>query len=284
MSNGEPTPPMHNVLVIARGAPKPMGMRASGGGIPRVLLAVAAGCVAALPGLRADRATDLSRIHLEALGGRERLDALAALRASGQVVTADRKVRFTMTAARPARVRLETGAAGRTLVQATDGKETPWEIDTGKWPPRYAAMSESAARTFAADAEFDDPLVAGALRGYLAEFTGETMVEGKKLLRVQIERKPMETFSLLLDAETYLIAMRIEKRASADGKVVQIQTRYDDYRPVDGVLFPHRITVVIDARITQQTLIDSIEPNPPLTAETFSRPKAPPPILPDVGN
>jgi hypothetical protein len=93
----------------------------------------------------------------------------------------------------------------------------------------------------------------------------------------------METFALLLDAETYLIAMRIEKRGGAGGKALQVQTRYDDYRPVDGVLFPHRITVVVDGRIVQQTIIENIEPNPPLTPETFTRPKAPPEILPEAG-
>jgi hypothetical protein len=241
-------------------------------------LALVGALLAGAPLLRADRTEDLARIHLEALGGRERIDALAALRATGQVIDAEgRRVRFTMTAARPARVRLETGGGTRTLVQATDGKEPPWEFDTGKWPPRYQTMFENVGRTFATDAEFDDPLVAGAPRGYTADFTGETLVEGRKLLRVVVTRKPAEAFTLLLDAETYLIAIRVEKRSGSGGKTFQVQTRFDDYRPVDGVLLPHKVTIAVDGRVTQQTLIDNIEPNPALTPETFTRPKAPAP-------
>ncbi len=257
-------------------------MRSPVGGISRFAFLASLWLCAWTPAVRADRAEDLARIHLEALGGRERIAAIAALRATGQVITAERKVHFTMVAARPARVRLELGAAGRTLVQATDGKEPPWEIDTGKWPPRYQTMNENAARIFAADAEFDDPLVGGVLRGYTAEFAGETVVERRKLLRVLVQRRPSETFTLLVDAETYLIAMRVEKRPGPNGRTVQVQTRYDDYRPVDGVLLPHRVTITVDGTITQQTLIESIEANPELTAETFTRPKAPPPILPPV--
>ncbi len=224
---------------------------------------------------RADRADDLVRIHVEALGGRERINALAAMRATGDVVTAAGRVRFNLIAARPNRVRLETAGAGtRSLVQASDGQEPPWEFDTGNWPPRYTTMPENVGRTFAADAEFDDPLVAGATRGFAFEYAGETEVDGRKYLRVLVTRKPAESYAVLLDSDTYMIAMRAEKRQVAPGKAVQIVTHYDDYRPVDGVLLPHKITVTVDGKITQQTLVDDVTPNPELTPETFTRPKA----------
>jgi hypothetical protein len=229
-----------------------------------------------VPNALADRSDDVARIHLEALGGKERVAALAAMHATGAVVSRAGRVRFTMVAARPNRLRLETGSGNRTLVQATDGVNPSWEFDTGKWPPRYQNMPENIGRTFATDAEFDDPLVGGKERGYTFEYSGETTVENRRLLRIQVSRPPGETFAVLIDEDTYLITMRVEKRAGGGGKSLQIQTRYDDYRPVEGVLLPHRITVVVDGEITQQTLIDDIDPNPPLTAETFARPKPTP--------
>ena len=71
--------------------------------------------------LRADQAADIAQIHLEAIGGRQRIEALIGLRMSGVVVLGEKRVRFTMIAARPDRVRLETGDNGRTLVNASDG-------------------------------------------------------------------------------------------------------------------------------------------------------------------
>lgn len=223
--------------------------------------------------LSADRAEDLARIHLEALGGRERVTALAAVRATGYVIAAGKRVDFYMIAARPAKLRLEIDGGGRTQVQGYDGEDPPWEFDTGTWPPRYKTMADGPARTFAGDAEFDDPLISGATRGYTLEYGGEVEADGEKYLRVLATRHLKETFSLLLDRETYLIAMRVENRTTVAGRPIQIVTRFEDYRPVEGVLLAHKVTVVVDGRATQQSVIESIQANPAYSRETFSRPK-----------
>ncbi len=222
---------------------------------------------------RADRAADLARIHLEAIGGKERVAALSAMRATGQAIAGGKLVRFTMLAVRPDRLRLETENGARTLVQGTDGVEPPWEFDTGTWPPKYREMAESSARVFAVDAEFDDPLVAGEARGYTLEYAGEVEVGKRKLLRVLVTRKLRETFSVLLDDETYFIVMRVDHRTSPAGRNLQVVTHFDDFRPVAGVLLAHRITVAVDGQPSQQTKIVHIEANPEFKPDVFSRPK-----------
>jgi hypothetical protein len=139
-------------------------------------------------------------------------------------------------------------------------------------------MEATAGRGFTADAEFDDPLVAGPGRGFALDYAGVTEIEGKKYLRMLVTKDLKTTFSLLLDEETYFIVMRIEERTTAAGRKRKIVTRYDDFRPVDGVLLPHRVTLLTDGRIEQQMLMERIETNPEITAETFTRPKpvAPP--------
>ena len=224
----------------------------------------------------ADQAADVARIHVEVIGGKERIDALVGLRASGYVVTGGKKVRFTMIAARPNRLRLETGAEGRSLVQASDGVDVPWKFDTGVWPPRYEPMGVTEGRVFASDSEFDDPLVAGAARGFVCDYAGELEVAGRKVVRILVTRKLTDTFSLLVDAETYFIVARIEHRNSVSGRRVEIVTRYEDYRPVDGVLVPHQVAVLSDGKIVQHTVIENVEANPVVTAETFVRPQTVP--------
>ncbi len=230
--------------------------------------------------VRADPAADIAQIHVEAIGGRQRLAALTGLRMSGVVIMGGQRVRFIMIAARPDRVRLETESNGRTLVNASNGVEPAWEFDTGTWPPHYRLMSEAAAKAFTADAEFDDPLVAGLERGFVLEYAGETEVDGRKLLRVLVTRNLRDTFTLLLDEETYFILLRVEERTTAGGRKRQIVTRYDDFRPVEGVLLPHKVTLLTDGRIEQQMLMEKIEANPELTPETFTRPKAASPEKP----
>ena len=130
--------------------------------------------------------------------------------------------------------------------------------------------------SFASDSEFDDPLVAGAARGFVCDYAGELDVGGRKVVRILVTRKLTDTFSLLVDAETYFIVARIEHRNSVSGRRVEIVTRYEDYRPVDGVLVPHKVAVLSDGKIMQHTVIENVEANPPVTAETFVRPQTVP--------
>ncbi len=219
---------------------------------------------------RADRATDLARIHVEAIGGRQRIEALRALRATGTVVTSGKPVKFVLMAARPNLVRVETGAGGRTLMQGSDGVKPPWEFDSSASPARARPMAEAAAKTFLADAEFDDPLVAGPARGFAFDFVGKTEVAGRAFLRVLVTRNLTENSTLYLDPDTYLIMLRVEQRTSPGGRRVQVVTRYDDFRPVEGVLLPHDIALSIDGRFAQQTKIEVIDGNPTLAAGIFS--------------
>ncbi len=219
---------------------------------------------------------EILEIHVAAIGGRERIEALRTFRAEGHVLSATgAQVKFTLLAARPGHIRVETERGGRTLIQGWDGSSMPWEFDTASWPPRYRDMAVGAARTFMSDAEFDDPLVAGKARGFALDFAGEFDAEGRKTLRVLVTRRLVETFTLLLDEETHLILMRVEQRESAGGRGVRVSTHYADYRPVQGVLLPHTITLSIDGKVTQQTKIARIEANPAHDVSVFSRPVAP---------
>lgn len=213
--------------------------------------------------------------HREAIGGSENLAALRSLRAEGTVQTGGSTVRFQFLAARPAAVRLETERGGRTLVQATDGREPPWEFDTGQWPPTYRAMAPAVARVFVADAEFDNPLVAAADRGYTLEDGGEVQAEGRRWRRILATRRLVETTFLLLDPETGWLALRVEEKEGPRGRKMRILTRYEDPRPVAGVLLPHRVVQEVDGVVRQTTVISRMEANPALDPGLFTRPRPP---------
>ena len=222
---------------------------------------------------RADDAADIARIHLEAIGGRARIEALRTLHMTGYVVVGEKRMKFTLVAARPDRVRLETSSDGRTLVHASDGVAPPWEFDPTASPARYREMSESAGKLFTADAEFDDPLVAGPARGFALDYAGEAVVEGQSFLRVLVTKSLTETFSLLLDPTTYFIMQRVEERATPGGRKRKIVTRYDDFRPVEGVLLPHRVPLSADGRVQQEMVVDLIETNYVVARDAFTRPR-----------
>ena len=220
----------------------------------------------------ADSAADVVRIHIEAIGGLARIQSLKVFRATGRVLTSGAPIRFTMIAARPNRLRMELHYDARTLVQATDGIGPAWELDTEKKNPAATLMSVADAQSFMADAQFDDPLVAAEALGHQLIFGGPVTVDGHKLLKFQVTRKPADTFYVLLDPETYFIVLRVDQTPTDRGLKATVVTRYDDFRPVAGVLVAHEVKVHVDGKLTQHAKIDSIEPNPRLPTTIFTRP------------
>lgn len=240
-----------------------------------LVLTWSAGCAGSAAGRDDPRVVDLIEIHREAIGGRGRIDGLSALRASGRVIAGGKTVTFQLSAARPDRIRLETRAGERMRVQGFDGVAA-WEADSGVPGQRGRTMDAAVAKTFVAAAEFDDPLVAGAGRGFVFEFAGEQVREGRRHLRLLVTRNLTEVFTLLIDATSYLVVARVEQRPGAGGRTTQVVTDWSDFRPVAGVLLAHRIKVSADGRLLQETQIAEIEANPSLGSGEFRPPGAEP--------
>jgi hypothetical protein len=226
-----------------------------------------------LPGSAlADRGAEIARVHLAALGGHARIEALGSVRIFGRAITGDREVWFTLVAARPNRLRLETQFPNRTIIQGWDGVAAPWELDPLK-SARADAMPAATAALFVLDADFDDPLVrAGAGGG--VEFAGESVVNGRPMLRLLVPRGVKENIFVLLDAQTFLIHSRGHQLRGAAG-AMEIVTRYNDYRPIAGVLFAHEVTLLVNGQEKQRTKFERIEPNVVVLAEMFIRPTEP---------
>lgn len=237
------------------------------------------GCMAVLAGAVLARANppavaEIVAVHVAAIGGADRLAELTACQAIGRVTTGGETLSFTMTAARPNRLRMEYRYRDGTLVQATDGKNPPWELDTRTHPTRNRLMSTSAAAAFLAGADFDDPLVAAQKRGDTIEYAGETTVDDRPMLRLLVTQRLSKSFFLLLDAQTYLIVSRLDPKPAAGMERVETLTEYRAYRPVNGVLAAHAVTVWVNGKITEEATLDRIEPNPPLSSDAFARPKS----------
>ncbi len=225
----------------------------------------------AVPGLRADRADDIARIHIEAIGGRMRINLTTTLAATGRVEIDGREMNFRLLAARPNRLRMETEFAGRRLVQGTDGDNPPWQYNPDDQPVVVTRLTGQQARDFAADAEFDDPLVDYAERGYVLDYAGEAMVDDRKVFKLLVTRRLVDSYFLLVDAETYFITRRVTPQVRGGLEVVR-ETIYDDFRPVGGVIMPHRITVKLGDRLLHDTIMVTVTPNIRVLAGSFAPP------------
>ncbi|MBI5381294.1 MAG: hypothetical protein HZA31_05280 [Opitutae bacterium] len=233
-------------------------------------LRIAALCLLFVSAAWADQASTIARIHRDVIGGSTRIAELSALRATGVIRIGSRTLRIGIVAQRPNRVRTVVQAEGSTATQGYDGEHQPWQISSKANPPVPQLMDDSAAREFIADAEFDDPLVAPPERGYTLDYAGETEVDGRRMFRVLVTHRLTGPAELLVDCETYFIVRRLWQRRQAKGREVPMEMRYADFRPVGGVILPHRITVLASGRPAHETVLEEVEANPIISPFTFS--------------
>lgn len=218
----------------------------------------------------AQTGADIARQHAERAG--EKLGKLSAYRAEGRTFIGDKEVPFIMWAQRPDRLRIESSTPSRRLVQVYDGAHPPWtshsEVEGGA--PQLMAGSE--AREFISNADFDDPLVNSEAKGYSVDYAGEDEVDGRTTHKVLVMSKSDDICFLWVDAESNEIVRRMTYRIVQEQRAV-IDTYFKDFRPVAGVMFPHKVEARTNGRAIYTTLIDKMEPNPKkLPADLFARP------------
>ena len=218
-----------------------------------------------------DLAGDIARIHVEAIGGMERVDRLKSIRAAGAVRLGTNEMEFQMWAERPNRIRMEISRATVTLVQGWDGKNEPWlrEGTAGQ----MITMKGQIAADFKADSEFDDPLIRSKERGYTVEYAGEEDVEGGSVVKLLVTKSVSDQVTLYLASDTYFIVREDRKHTLLNGEIDETQTFYNDFRPVLGVTLPHAITMQAGDEVLSQTVLNWIEPNPPIDEGFYSKPK-----------
>lgn len=221
--------------------------------------------------LTADLAADLARISVEAAGGAAAHEALRGLRAVGVTRVGEREASFILYAERPARLRVESLGPNGSLVRAGDGVHAPWRKDAPRSPPRRLGREEE--REFLFDADFDQPLHDFARRGISLDFAGDAVIDGRRVQKILAVVRFTEVVTLYIDEETRLLVRRDQTRR-VRGRETVIETHYSDFRPLAGVVLPWRVKTVADGRVLTETIIETMDANPPLPAGFFAPPAA----------
>ena len=213
---------------------------------------------------------EIAQRHAERAG--EKLANLTAYRAEGRTFIGNQEVPFVLWAQRPNRLRIESSTLTRRLVQVYDGEHAPWASHSEVADGAAQTMTGAEAREFMASADFDDPLVDFEAKGYSVDYAGEDDLDGRRAHKLLVMSKTDDICFLWVDAESSEIVRRMTYRIVNDQRAV-IDTFFKDFKPVAGVLLPHKVEARTAGRAIYTTLIDKMEPNPRKMAPTlFARP------------
>jgi outer membrane lipoprotein-sorting protein len=214
---------------------------------------------------------DVVRRYAEARGGAAKLHAVESLRLTGTMELPDVSAPFVLELQRPNRMRTEFVVQGQTGVRAFDGQNAWERLPLPGDEPRPMGPEEATEARAQADVDLS-PLVDSAAKGFRVELVGRDRLPGGETWKLIVRGREGPPRTLHLDARTHLMVQTIDVR-SVEGKPVEIVTEISDYRPIAGLLFPHRIETGPRGKPERQRLlIQRVEVNPVLDASRFAMP------------
>lgn len=202
---------------------------------------------------------------LDAYGGPERLAEIESYRVEA-VLEATRRpepVNTVRVFARPSRLRVELQYPDIPETRLLDGTEGWRERGTGMQPVSgmlLTAMVLQAARA-------DLPWILDAHRG-VVRVVGPVERGEQTLIGLEIAMGPTMLFRAYVDPDTHYVVESLGILV-AGGRSVMFETRYSDFRQVEGFVFPHAEENFASGTRTGSTRVTRIEINPPLSPEAF---------------
>jgi hypothetical protein len=248
----------------------------------RALLLVLGG-LAIAPGVSAQTPTldDVMARHLQALGGRDKIEALKTVTKKGIYVYNGLEFPLVAYHARVAKSREEiVGLShwatkprpGITVVRAVDGEKAWMSGHERAMEPTLLATEETADAILIAD--FDGPLLDSGAASARLELIGRVTDEGEDLFQIRVVRASGTTEDVYVSAVNHLIRRRnlIAKEGAARGGFQKPQViHYDDYRVVAGVRLPFSIQVD-EALFSREYRFETMEANSSLADTLFVPP------------
>ena len=176
--------------------------------------------------------------YIAARGGRDAINAITSLSYSADFGNGHIRKMFKM---RP--YYFLVGCTEPTCAYAEGFDGSAWEGSAKR--NRLIRARLEAAKSLRRVSEFDDPLIGWREKGHKLELRGVEQFNGRKAYRLDITLNDGLSGSDYIDAETFLIiGTRGHVPMHSRGEHFATVNYYEDYRPVNGVLYPFRIRTV----------------------------------------
>jgi len=228
-------------------------------------------CAALSTPASAQTVDELINKNIEARGGLVKIKAIKSVRITGKIHSDGMNIPIVIQIKRPGLARGDATLQGLALVRAYDG-QTAWQINPFDGIKEAEPMTGYDAKEMIDTADLDGPLVDYKAKGNTVELVAKEEVEATPALKLKITHKDGDVTFLYLDAQNYLELKETEKRKE-DGKPIDVDTIYSDYKAVAGVMIPHSWETRVNGELDDQTTIEKIEVNVPIDDSIFKMPK-----------
>jgi hypothetical protein len=237
--------------------------------------AQAAGAAAHLTAAHLTAAQIVER-NVAARGGTQAWRAVNSMTMSGQLDVGGKKntmLPFVMTMKRPHKSRFEVRFQDKTAFQVYDGTQG-WKVRPFLGRNDVEPFTPEEAKSAAAAAELDGPLIDYASKGTKVEALGTEFVEGHRAYVLKLTAKDNSSRRVWIDASNFLELKMDGEPRKLDGRMHNVAIFYRDYRKENGLVMPHTFeTVVTGVKETRKLTIDHVTVNQPADDALFAKPQ-----------
>jgi len=226
---------------------------------------------------RPQTADEIVTRHIAARGGLEKLRAVKSIRMAGRVIAGPgREALVRREIKLPGRIRTEFNFQGMTGVYACDGKRG-WQVSPFDGQLSPEPMTPEQTRQALGQADIGGPLVDWRAKGHRVRLVGRQKVGDRETHELELFLDDGSTRRDYIDAESYLL-LKTESERSLGSRRRWVETTFDDYREVGGLLFAHKIHTAGKGGANRLSVtVEKVELNPSLSDDRF---EVPPGIFP----
>jgi hypothetical protein len=226
--------------------------------------------------LQAQNADAVIKKYVAFIGGKKNWEKVKTLTTSGKYNYGGIEFPFTAYAKSPNRYKFIVPTEGKYYAQGFDG-EKGWKIDLFKNETTPTLLTGKTAQSMAneADVEFQNAFIDYKRKGHTATLEQMDTIDGKSCIGVKLTRQNGEVETYYFDEGSSALVMKTAASKNAELQGTILNTRYSDYRDVNGIKIPFKAIHKSNEQLVLEVSIDKAEVNTAIDDREFQPQNSP---------
>ena len=217
--------------------------------------------------------------YIENTGGKDKWKALKSMKTTGKVKFGGQEFPVTILQTEGGKQKSFVSVQGMEFVIGAFDGTTGWRTNQMNMKAEKVEAEESENMKRAA-ADFPDPFIDYAAKGYSVALEGKEKIEGTDCFKIKLTKKTQlvegkeveNVVYYFFDAENYvpLVVRATAQKGPQKGAVSD--TVFSDYQEVNGLFFPFSMTIKVNGQTGQAITFEKVELDVAVDDKTFALP------------
>jgi hypothetical protein len=214
-----------------------------------------------------ESASEIVASMLKSYGGADSVRKVASVTARGSITEFlnGNKGTYARYLEHPVKLRIEVMPEKRGEIRILNGRRGWQSFGDG-----FSPVSTFELQAMIYQYSYLDLPMGLTARDYRVEYAGMRQYKGRESHLLLIETNNSPQLRVYVDAKTHLIAGIAASFSMEMMSGEELSTEYSDFRPVEGVLFPHKLVNFAGDTKLSEILLDEIYVNRKISPQLFS--------------